>query len=131
MTTLKTTHAELTRRERQAMDIVYRLGEATAGEIQANLPDPPTYSAVRSLLRVLLDKGHLQYRREGTRYTYRATLDREDARHAALQHVVQTYFDGSAEQALLALLDQSNLQLSRPTLDRLAHLVADTRRPPR
>lgn len=121
-------HAKLSRRERQIMDIVYALGQATASEVHARLDDPPTYSAVRALLRVLEDKGHLTHVRNGLRYVFRPTVHRDAVRISALRHLVQTLFDGSAEEAMVALLDQSRSQLSEVELDRLARMIDEARK---
>ena len=94
-----TSHSQLTRRERQIMDIVYRRGRATAAEVLAELPDPPSYSAVRTLLRIREEKGSLRHQQEGPRYVFLPTLARDKARRSALKQMVQTFFDGSAEQA--------------------------------
>ena len=97
-------HVPLTRRERQIMDVLYERGEASVGEVRRALPDAPSYSAVRALMRKLLDKGHASYREEGTRYVYRPVLARNRARRSALQRVVNTFFDGSAADAVVGLL---------------------------
>ena len=115
------THRHLSRRERQIMDVVYQRGEATAAEALEALPDPPSYSAVRALLRVLEGKGHVRHRRQGPRYVFLPTVSRETARRSALARVVQTFFDGSNQAAVAALIDQSSL--SRADLDRLEHLI--------
>ena len=115
------THRHLSRRERQIMDVVYQRGEATAAEVLEALPDPPSYSAVRALLRVLEGKGHVRHRRQGPRYVFLPTVSRETARRSALARVVQTFFDGSNQAAVAALIDQSSL--SRADLDRLEHLT--------
>lgn len=114
---------ELSRRERQIMDVIYRLGEATAQEVRDHLPDPPSYSAVRALLRVLEDKGHAKHRQVGPRYVYLPTVSREKARVAALKQMVRTFFDGSAEDAVAALLDLSGSELSDDELKRLERLI--------
>lgn len=116
-------HRDLTRRERQIMDIVYRHGEATAAEVQENLPDPPSYSAVRALLRVLEEKGHLDHEQEGPRYVYHPTLPREKARRSALKRVIRTFFDDSTEKAVAALLSMSATELSGEERDRLRELI--------
>lgn len=121
-------HRDLTRRERQIMDIVYRLGRATAAEVQENLPDPPSYSAVRALLRVLEDKGHLTHEEQGPRYVYSATLPREKARKSAMRRLVRTFFDDSAEKAVAALLSMSAGELSDEELASLEELIEDARR---
>ena len=111
----------LSRRERQIMDVVYQRGRATAAEVLDALPDPPSYSAVRALLRVLEEKGHLRHRRDGARYVFLPTVPRETARRSALARVVRTFFGGSAEAAVAALIDQSSL--SDADLDRLRDLI--------
>jgi predicted transcriptional regulator len=117
------------RRERQIMDIVYGLGEATAAEIHERLPDPPTYTAVRGLLRVLVDKGHLQVEPDGTRYLYKPVMAREAAGASLLSHVVQTFFGGSAAAAMAALVGSSETRLSAAELERLARVVEKAREP--
>src|SRR5690348_18075998 len=118
----KRPHDGLSRRERQIVDILYANGRATAAEVQAALPEPPSYSAVRALLRILEEKGHVRHEQDGPRYVYVPTLGRENAKRSALRHILQTFFDGSAEQAISALLDGSSAKLSRAELDRLARL---------
>jgi predicted transcriptional regulator len=114
---------KLSRRERQIMDFLYRHGRATAAEVQANLPDPPSYSAVRAMLRVLEDKGHAQHEQDGPRYVYRPRVARDRAKRSALRHLVRTFFDGSREQVVAALLDDGTLRLSDDELDRLSRLI--------
>ena len=121
-------HLDLSRRERQIVDILYARGQATAAEVQAELPDPPSYSAVRAMLRILEEKGHVRHEQDGPRYIYLPTLARDRAKHSALRHVVHTFFNGSAEQALSALLDESDTRLSDQELDRLAKLIDRARR---
>jgi predicted transcriptional regulator len=118
----------LSRRERQIMDILYRLGQATAAEVLDELPDPPSYSAVRAMLRVLEEKGHLRHEQQGPRYVYLPTMPRDRARRSALKHLLQTFFDGSAPQAVAALLDLSKSELSGDDLDRLSNLIDDARK---
>ena len=113
----------LSRRERQIMDIVYRLGRATAADVTENLADPPSYSAVRALLRVLEEKGHLRHEQDGPRYVFRPIVPREQARRSALSQLLSTFFDGSTEQAVAALLGLSSSKLSDGELDRLADLI--------
>lgn len=117
----------LSRRERQIMDVIYRDGQATATEVLAALPDPPSYSGVRAMLRVLENKGHLRHVPDGTRYVYRPTLPRERAGRPALENVIETFFDGSAEKAVAALLDLSRSELSQAELDRLSRLIEQAR----
>jgi predicted transcriptional regulator len=121
-------HQDLSRRERQILDILYQRGQATAADVQNALPEPPSYSAVRALLRILEDKGHVRHQQDGPRYVYVPTLARENAKRSALHHVLRTFFDGSAEQAISALLDESSTRLSPAELDRLARLIEDARR---
>ena len=117
----------LSRRERQIMDIVYERGRATATEVLEHLPDPPSYSAVRAMLRVLEDKGHLRHEQEGPRYVFIPTVPREEARSSALKRVVKTFFDGSAEGAVAALLDLEAEEIDEEALDRLARLIERAR----
>ncbi|HEX2094813.1 MAG TPA: BlaI/MecI/CopY family transcriptional regulator [Longimicrobiaceae bacterium] len=115
----------LSRRERQIMDILYRRGHATAAEVLEELPDPPTYSAVRAALRLLEEKGHLEHEQEGQRYIYRPTVPRDRAQVSALRHLVRTFFNGSAEQVVNALVEDS--RLSPAELDRMARLIEQAR----
>ena len=118
-------HVHLTRRERQIMDVLYEQGEASVGEVRRALPNAPSYSAVRALMRKLLDKGHASYREDGARYVYRPVLARNRARRSALQRVVNTFFDGSAADAVVGLLggerDLTEEELARiqATLEKL------------
>ncbi len=116
-------HAHLSRRESQIMDILFRLGEASAADVRAALADPPSYSAVRTTLRILEEKGHAEHRQDGPRYVYRPALAPERARRSALDRLLNTFFGGSAGQAMAALLDRSATQLSEDELDRLARLI--------
>lgn len=119
---------QLSRRERQIMDVIYRLGSATAQDVQAHLPDPPSYSAVRALLRVLEDKGHVKHREDGPRYVYVPTVSREAARTSALKQMIGTFFNGSAAAAAAALLDLPDRDLSDDELDRLEALIERARK---
>jgi BlaI family penicillinase repressor len=121
-------HRNLSRRERQIMDILYQRGRATAAEIHAALPDPPSYSAVRAKLRVLEEKGHVRHQEEALRYVFLPTVAREKAKQSALRHMLETFFDGSAEQAVMALLDLSAGKLSAGQLERLSHLIEKARK---
>ena len=123
----RATREHLSRRERQIMDVIYRFGQATAQEVREHLPDPPSYSAVRALLRVLEEKGHVAHRQDGPRYVHLPTVPREEARRSALRQLLGTFFDGSAEQAVAALLDMSGRQLSDDELDRLSDLIERAR----
>jgi BlaI family transcriptional regulator, penicillinase repressor len=125
---MTTSHRDLSRRERQILDILYKNGRATAAEVQAALPEPPSYSAVRALLRILEDKGHVRHEQDGPRYVYLPTVARDNAKRSALRHMIQTFFDGSAEQAISALLDESSAKLSSAELDRLARLIDGARK---
>lgn len=118
----------LSRRERQIMDILYRLGSATAAEIKENLPEAPSYSAVRSLLRILEDKGHLRHQYDGPRYVFTPIVSRPAAQKSALKQMVRTFFDGSATQAVAALLDMSARDLSEDELAQLGKLVEQAKR---
>jgi predicted transcriptional regulator len=118
---------DLSRRERQVMDAVYRAGEATVSEVLDVLPDPPSYSAVRALMRILETKGHLAHRQDGPRYVYRPTVPREAASETALQRLLTTFFGGSVERTVATLLDLEAENLSDEELDRLADLVVAAR----
>ncbi len=120
--------AGLSRRERQIMDVIYRRGQATAAEVMEGLPDPPGYSAVRALLRVLEDKGHLRHESQGPKYVFMPTVPREKAQRSALKQLVQTFFDGSTERAVAALLDLSASNLSDDELNRLSELIDQARK---
>ena len=113
---------QLSRRERQIMDVVYRLGQATAAEVLAELPEPPSYSAVRAMLRLLEEKGHVRHEQDGPRYVYLPTVNRDKARRSAMKHLVRTFFDGSTEDAVAALL-QNDAGISDDELARLAKLI--------
>jgi predicted transcriptional regulator len=121
-------HAALTKRERQIMDVLYRLGRATAAEVLAALPGSPHYSTVRTQLRVLEEKGHVRHESDGLRYVYVPTLARHTARKAALRHLVDTFFDGSAAGAVSALLGRDAGRLSDDDLDRIETLLKSARR---
>jgi BlaI family transcriptional regulator, penicillinase repressor len=119
--------AHLGRRERQIMDVVFRRGRATVAEVLADLPDPPSYSAVRGMLGLLKDKGYVTYEQEGPRYVYRPTADLKQVQRTALKEVLGTFFNGSMEAAVAAMLEQGDAP-SPEALDRLAHLIEDARR---
>jgi BlaI family transcriptional regulator, penicillinase repressor len=121
-------HTTLTRRERQIMDVLYRRGRATAAEVMAALPGEPNYSTVRTQLRVLEEKGHVGHEEEGLRYVYAPAVPRHAARKSALKHLVETFFDGSAEQVVAAVLGGEAARLSDDDLKRIAELVADARK---
>lgn len=113
----------LSRRERQIMDSLLRRGSATASDVRGDLPDPPSYSAVRTMLSRLEDKGHVTHRQDGPRYVYRATIDAEVARESALERMVRTFFEGSPGKTVAALLDRSSADLTDAELDDLAALI--------
>lgn len=113
----------LTRREREIMDILHRHGRATAQEVLDELPDAPSYSAVRALLRLLEERGHVRHTQEGQHYVYRPTVGRGEARRSALAHVVKTFFAGSVEETVAALVESSRTKLSPEELDRLSDLI--------
>src|SRR5689334_1099340 len=123
----KDRHTTLSRRERQIMDILYKRGKASAQEILDALPDPPTYSAVRAKLRVLEEKGHVRHEEESLRYVYTPVVGRDSARRSALRHLVSTFFEGSVEDAVAALLDLSSSNLSKADLDRISRLIAEAK----
>jgi predicted transcriptional regulator len=123
-----TNHRDLSRRERQILDILYKHGRATAADVQAALPEPPSYSAVRALLRILEDKGHVRHEQDGPRYMCLPTVARDNAQRSALRHILQTFFNGSAEQAISALLDDTSARLSPAELDRLARMIDTARK---
>jgi predicted transcriptional regulator len=117
----------LSRRERQVMDILHRRTEATVAEIMAELPDPPTYSAVRSVLRILGEKDLIRYKEDGPRYVYYPAQDAETARDDVLAHVVRTYFSGSPEQAVTALLRMSDVDMKDGDIERLRETIRRAR----
>lgn len=118
----------LSRREREIMDILYRDGELTASEVVARLPGGPSNSTVRTLLRILEDKGHVKHEQQGMRYLYRPTVNRNQAGRSALKHLVSTFFDGSPETVVSTLLDDRSLKLSGEQLDSLAQLIERARK---
>ena len=124
----KSLHAVLSRRERQIMDILYQLGRATAADVVKALPGEPSDSTVRTQLRVLETKGHVRHEEHGLRYIYMPTVPRHAARKSALKHLVDTFFDGSAENAVAALLGGEGARLSEAELDRIADLIAKAKK---
>ncbi|HMF98395.1 MAG TPA: BlaI/MecI/CopY family transcriptional regulator, partial [Vicinamibacterales bacterium] len=118
----------LSRRERQIMDILYRRGRATANDVMADLPGEPSYSTVRTQLRVLESKGHVRHEEEGLRYVYLPAVARHAARRSALRHLVDTFFEGSTEKVVAALLGADGSRLSGEELDRIAGIVAKARK---
>ena len=124
----RTRALDVSRRERQILDVLYRLGRATAAEIQQAMPDPPSYSAVRTLLRILEEKGHIRHDQEGTRYVYSPKVGRDHARRSALRHVLNTFFEGSATQAIAALIDEDSRRLSDDDWNRLTDMIDRARK---
>src|SRR5882672_4194288 len=124
----KPLHSALSRRERQIMDVLYKRGRATAAEVMGDLPGDPSYSTVRTQLRVLEQKGHVEHQEEGLRYVYAPAVPRRSARKSALRHLVETFFDGSAEQVVAAVLGGEGARISEDELDRIAELVAKARK---
>ena len=118
-----TSHIHLSRRERQIMDAVYARGQATVSDVQEDLPEAPSYSAVRAMLRKLEEKGHLRHDASGPRYVYEATLPREEAQETALQRLMRTFFDGSAAKTVAAIIDLDSAELSESELDAMAALI--------
>ena len=118
----------LARREREIMDILFRRGRATASEVMAELSGAPNYSTVRTQLRVLEQKGHVRHEEEGLRYVYVPAVPRRAARRSALRHLVDTFFDGSAEQVVAALLGGEGTRVSKDELRRIADMVAQARK---
>jgi predicted transcriptional regulator len=125
---VRSLHSILSRRERQIMDILFRLGRATAAEVMEELPGNTSYSTVRTQLRVLEEKGLVRHEEEGLRYVYVAAVPRHAARKSALKHLVETFFDGSAEKTVAALLGGEGARLTDEELERISHLIAKTRK---
>jgi len=119
---------DLSRRERQILDVLYKAGRATAAEVQVAMPAAPSYSAVRTLLRILEDKGHVRHEQDGTRYIYLPTVARDAAKRSALQHLLNTFFEGSTTQAIAALLDDDAARMSNADLDRLSAAIKRARK---
>jgi BlaI family penicillinase repressor len=122
------TMTPLSRRERQILDILYARGQATAAEVQAALPDPPSYSAVRALLRILETKGHVKHEAEGPRYVFSPRLTHGRARKSAVRHLLDTFFRGSSADAVVALLDEGARSLTPEELDRIQSIVESARK---
>ena len=118
----------LTRREREIMDVLHKRGRATAQEVLDDLAEPPSYSAVRTFLRLLEERGHVKHEQDGPRYVYTPTVARRDAQRSALAHLVDTFFDGSVEEAVASLVESSKRKLSAQELDRIAALVAKAKK---
>ena len=122
-----TTPSTLSRRERQIMDVLYVLGRATAAQVRDRLPDAPGYSAVRTLLRILEEKGHVRHEEDGPRYVYLPVVPARRAQRTAVTHLVKTFFQGSAEKAVAALIESADTKLSDQEIDRLEQIVAAAR----
>ena len=118
----------LSRRERQIMDILYQRGKASANDVREAMPDAPSYSAVRAMLRVLEEKGHVKHQAEGLKYVYVPTLARDKAKRSAVKHLLDTFFKESPEQVVAALLDVSSTRLSREELDRMSEMIEKAKR---
>ena len=118
----------LSRRERQIMDVVYQLGSASAAEILSKLPDPPSYSAIRALLKILEEKGQLKHKQDGPRYVYSPKISPDQAKRSAVRHLMQTFFDNSTESVVATLLDVSKSRLTQNELDRLSDLIDQVRK---
>jgi BlaI family penicillinase repressor len=123
----KTNIPQLSKRERQIMDAIYRRGRATAAEVRAEMPDAPTYTTVRGLLRILERKGHLRHEEDGTKFVYSPSLPRQAAGISILSHIVRTFFDGSAASAMAAMLGSSERSMNGTELERLSELVKKER----
>ncbi|NQT38170.1 MAG: BlaI/MecI/CopY family transcriptional regulator [Planctomycetes bacterium] len=119
---------DLGRRERQIMDVIFELGEASVSDVHARIPDPPSYSAVRTMIRYLEAKGLLRHRREGTRYIYRPSETKESVRRSALSHLIKTFFAGSAPDTVATILDVTSNELSDDDLNRIEQLISDARK---
>jgi len=118
----------LSRRERQIMDILYQRGKASAAEVREAMPDAPSYSAVRAMLRILEEKGQVKHQAEGLKYVYVPTVARDKAKRTAIKHLMDTFFSGSAEHVMAALLDVSSTKLTQDELDRMAQLIDRARK---
>jgi BlaI family transcriptional regulator, penicillinase repressor len=119
---------KLSRRERQIMDILYQRGKASAAEVLESMEDPPSYSAVRAMLRILEEKGHVRHETEDLKYVFAPTVPREKAKRSAVKHLLETFFAGSPEQAMAALLDVSSRHLTREELDRMSRMIEEAKR---
>jgi predicted transcriptional regulator len=118
----------LSRRERQIMEILYQRGKASAAEVREGMPDAPSYSAVRAMLRVLEEKGQIKHQEEGLKYVFTPVVAREKAKRSMVKHVLDTFFNGSPEQVVAALLDVSSTRLTREELDRMAGMIEKARK---
>jgi BlaI family penicillinase repressor len=124
----KKSQQNLGRRERQIMDAIFELGEASVGRVLERLPDPPSYSAVRTMIRHLEGKGYLRHRREGTKYVYRSTEAKDSVSRSVLRHMIKTFFGGSASDTVAAILDVASEKLSKDEFSRIERLIEDARK---
>jgi BlaI family penicillinase repressor len=122
------TAGSLSRRERQIMDILYQRGKASASDVREAMEAAPGYSAVRAMLRVLEEKGHVRHQAEGLKYVYVPVVARDKAKRSAVKHVMETFFNGSAEQIVAALLDVSSTRLTREELDRMSEMIEQAKK---
>jgi BlaI family penicillinase repressor len=122
------TVAGLSRRERQIMDILYQRGKSSASEVREAMPNAPSYSAVRAMLRVLEDKGHVKHRSEGLRYVYLPTVTHDKAKRSAVKHLLDTFFSDAPEDVVAALLDVSSTRMTREELDRMSEMIENAKR---
>ena len=120
--------SDVSRRERQILDVLYQRGRATAAEVQEAIPDAPSYSAIRALLRILEENGHAVHEQDGARYVYLPATSVEKARKSALRHMVDTFFHGNVEAAVAALLDGKSSRLTNEELDRLSQMIQSARK---
>lgn len=120
--------AGLSRREREIMDILYQQGKSSASDVRESMADAPSYSAVRAMLRVLEEKGHVRHAAEGLRYVYLPTIPRDKAKRSAVKHLLDTFFNDSPEQVVAALLDVGSTRLTREELDRMAAMIEEARK---
>jgi predicted transcriptional regulator len=118
----------LSRRERQIMDILYRAGRGTVADVRSGLPDPPSYSAVRAMLRILEEKGHVRHEHDAARYIFIPTIKRDAAKRSALRHVINTFFEGSASQVMAALVEMSGRGLDQDELARLRQVIGEAKK---
>jgi BlaI family penicillinase repressor len=123
---LKNQQVTLSRREREIMDVLYQRGKATASEVREAMPDPPSYSAVRAMLRILEEKGHTKHATDGLRYVYAPTVPRDKAKRSAVKHLLSTFFNDSPEQIVAALLDTA--RLTPAELERMAQMIDNARK---
>jgi BlaI family transcriptional regulator, penicillinase repressor len=125
---IKKSQQNLGRRERQIMDVIFELGEASVARVLERLPDPPSYSSVRTMIRHLEGKGYLRHRRDGTKYVYRSTETKDSVSRSVLRHTIKTFFSGSASDTVAAILDVTSEKLSQDDFDRIERLIHDARK---